>query len=60
MPAASLDWDAWRRDDGRWTVSVRYRSGERERTAHFVYDPLARVVVTSDDESRWLAGSRDH
>ena len=56
VPAASLGWDAWRRDDGRWTVSVRYRSGERERTAHFVYDPLARVVVTSDDESRWLAG----
>jgi len=56
VPPASLVWDAWRRDDAKWTVSLRYHSGERERVAHFVYDPLARVVVTGDDESRWLAG----
>ncbi len=56
VPPASLVWDAWRRDDAKWTVSLRYHSGERERIAHFVYDPLARVVVTGDDESRWLAG----
>lgn len=53
---SSLVWDAWRRDDAKWTVSLRYSSGEHERVAHFVYDPLARVVVTGDDESRWLAG----
>jgi len=56
VPPSSLVWDAWRRDDAKWTVSLRYHSGERERVAHFVYDPLARVVVTGDDESRWLAG----
>lgn len=56
VPPASLVWDAWRRDDSKWSVSVSYRSGERLRAAHFVYDPLARVVVTDDDESRWLAG----
>lgn len=56
VPPSSLVWDAWRRDDAKWTVSLRYHSGERERIAHFVYDPLARVVVTGDDESRWLAG----
>jgi hypothetical protein len=56
VPPASLTWDAWRRDDAKWTVCLRYHSGEHERTAHFVYDPLARVVVTGDDESRWLAG----
>jgi Protein of unknown function (DUF3071) len=52
----SVAWDAWRRDDGKWTVSAAYRSGERQRTALFVYDPLARVVVAYDDEARWLAG----
>jgi Protein of unknown function (DUF3071) len=56
VPPSSLAWDAWRRDDAKWTVSLHYHSGERERVAHFVYDPLARVVVTGDDESRWLAG----
>jgi hypothetical protein len=56
VPPSSLAWDAWRRDDGKWTVSLSYHSGEHERVAHFVYDPLSRVVVTGDDESRWLAG----
>ena len=25
------EWDAWRRDDGRWSVGVSYQSGEREQ-----------------------------
>lgn len=56
VPPTELAWDAWRRDDGKWTVSASYRSGERARRALFVYDPLSRVVLPSDDESRWLAG----
>jgi hypothetical protein len=56
VPASAVAWDAWRRDDGKWTVSAAYTSGEHERTALFVFDPLARVVVAGDDEARWLAG----
>lgn len=56
VAGSAVAWDAWRRDDGKWTVSAAYRSGEHDRTALFVFDPLARVVVAGDDEARWLAG----
>ncbi len=56
VSASAVAWDAWRRDDGKWTISAAYSSGEHERTALFVFDPLARVVVAGDDEARWLAG----
>lgn len=56
VSASAVAWDAWRRDDGKWTISAAYTSGDHERTALFVFDPLARVVVAGDDEARWLAG----
>lgn len=54
----SVQWDAWRRDDGRWAVQGSYRSGERERTALFVFDVVGRYSVADDDEARWLTGER--
>lgn len=55
---ASVEWDAWRRDDGRWSVQGSYHSGERERTALFVFDVVGRYSVADDDEARWLTGER--
>ena len=46
----SAEWDAWRRDDGRWAVQASYHSGERERSALFVFDvvgPLLRSPTTT-------------
>ncbi|HET7388085.1 MAG TPA: septation protein SepH [Nocardioidaceae bacterium] len=54
----SVDWDAWRRDDGRWTVVADYRSGESERHAEFTFDAPGRYVVAEDDEGRWLVGEK--
>ncbi len=54
----SVEWDAWRREDGRWTVQGSYLSGERERTALFVFDVVGRYSVAEDDEARWLTGER--
>lgn len=54
----SVEWDAWRRDDGRWSVQGSYRSGERERTAVFVFDVVGRYSVADDDEAKWLTGER--
>jgi hypothetical protein len=55
---ASVEWDAWRREDGRWSLTASYSSGERARKAAFVYDTAGRYVVAEDDESRWLVGER--
>lgn len=45
-------WDAWRREDGRWTVSVGFGDGD----AAFLYDPKSRYVVADDDRARDLVG----
>jgi hypothetical protein len=55
---ATCEWDAWRREDGRWTVSARYRRDEGERTGRFVYDALGRYTLADDDDARWLVGER--
>jgi Protein of unknown function (DUF3071) len=49
-----LDWDSWRRDDGRWQVVLRYAAGGRERTAAWMFDPVRRILEPADDEARWL------
>jgi len=58
VEADSVEWDSWRRDDGRWTVVVDYRSGERARHAEFVFDAPGRYVVAEDEEARWLVGEQ--
>ena len=53
---SAVEWDAWRRDDGRWTVTADYLSGERQRHAQFGYDAPGHYVVAEDDDARWLVG----
>ncbi len=61
---ASAEWDAWRRDDGRWAVRVSYfadaSEGEPgdEKVAMFAYDAPGRYAVPDDDEARWLVGEQ--
>jgi len=54
----SAAWDAWRRDDGRWSIGVIYQSGEHERSARFVFDSIGRYSVADDDEAKWLTGEK--
>ncbi len=54
----TVEWDSWRREDGRWTLVADYRSGERPRHAEFVFDTAGRYVVAEDDEARWLVGEQ--
>jgi hypothetical protein len=51
---SSADWDAWRREDGRWVVRIAYTYGREERRGHWVFDPRARSLVVDDAEARWL------
>ncbi|MBC9224882.1 DUF3071 domain-containing protein [Aeromicrobium sp. 636] len=46
------EWDAWRREDGRWTVRVDFDGG----SASFLYDPKSRYVVADEDAARDLVG----
>ncbi len=54
----SAAWDAWRRDDGRWSIGVTYHSDEHERSARFTFDSIGRYSLADDDEAKWLTGER--
>ena len=54
----SVEWDAWRRDDGRWTLVADYRSGDSAHHAEFLYDVPGRYVIAHDDEAKWLVGEQ--
>ncbi|GAB2643702.1 septation protein SepH [Kribbella swartbergensis] len=63
---ASAEWDAWRREDGRWAVRVSYfvesaddeAEQKDEKVAMFAYDAPGRYAVPDDDEARWLVGEQ--
>ena len=47
-------WDAWRREDGRWTVTVDPGSGRTAGT--YLFDVAGRYAVAADDAGRELIG----
>ena len=52
---ATMRWDSWRRDDGRWVILLEWRGeGRTERSALWLYDVVARAVLPEDDEARRL------
>jgi hypothetical protein len=49
-------WDAWRREDGRWTLTGSYTTTDRVGAAHFSFDGPGNYVVADDDDAHWLLG----
>ncbi len=47
------EWDSWRRDDGRWAVTVTPPGGT---PACYVFDVAGRFSVADDDVARSLVG----
>lgn len=54
--ADDVEWDAWRRDDGRWTIVASYAADGAEKRAEFIYDQPGRYVVADNQEARLLTG----
>jgi len=55
---SAVEWDAWRREDGRWNVTALYEAGLRTGLAEFTYDMPGNYVVLDNDDAHWLTG--DH
>lgn len=48
----SSGWDAWRNEDGRWTVQLSWKAGRSDNVAHFRFIPGAHGgTVTPADET---------
>jgi hypothetical protein len=51
-----VGWDAWRREDGRWTLTATFETGPRTGGAAFTFDAPGNYVSADDDDARWLIG----
>jgi Protein of unknown function (DUF3071) len=47
----AINWDAWRNEDGRWTVQLAWQAGRSDNLAHFRFTPGAHggTVTAFDD-----------
>lgn len=52
----TVTWDAWRREDGRWTLTADYAAGPRTGTARLTFDAPGNYVTLDNDDARWLVG----
>ncbi len=52
----TVAWDSHRLDDGRWSVTADYLTGETPRQAVFYFDVAGRYSVAGNDEGRWVLG----
>ena len=55
---ATVVWDSWRREDGRWSLTGDFTTGKRSGSASFAYDSPGNYVVAENDDARWLLGEQ--
>jgi Protein of unknown function (DUF3071) len=58
--AATLAWDSWRRDDGRWAVRLSWRHGDRAHAAHWSLDLGRRALQAEDPAAEQLSAQEFH
>jgi hypothetical protein len=49
----AVNWDAWRGEDGKWVIQLRWRAGRSENRAHWTLHPGAHggTVTAMDDHA---------
>jgi hypothetical protein len=52
----SVEWDAWRREDGRWSLIAAYETPERSGAAELTFDAPGNYVTLDNEDARWLVG----
>ncbi len=53
---ATVEWDAWRREDGRWALVGVFEAPKRKGTATFTFDAPGNYVTLDNDDAKWLVG----
>jgi hypothetical protein len=56
LDTEATNWDAWRNEDGRWTVQMAWKAGLSDNVAHFRFTPGAHggTVTALDDAASEL------
>jgi hypothetical protein len=52
----TVEWDASRREDGRWALTGEFSTGARSGVARFTFDAPGNYVVADNDDAAWLLG----
>ncbi|GEP37274.1 DNA-binding protein [Nocardioides psychrotolerans] len=52
----TVTWDAWRREDGRWSLRGTFESIKRKGTAELTFDAPGNFVLLANEDARWLVG----
>ncbi len=52
----TVEWDAWRREDGRWALVGHYDAPNRQGTAKFTFDAPGNYVILDNEDAKWLVG----
>jgi hypothetical protein len=52
----TVEWDAARREDGRWALTADFAAGSRSGVARFTYDAPGNYVVADNADAGWLLG----
>ncbi|GAA4720370.1 septation protein SepH [Nocardioides conyzicola] len=52
----TVAWDAWRREDGRWSLTAGYECTDRTGTAELTFDAPGNYVTLDNEDARWLVG----
>lgn len=55
---AAVVWDSYRREDGQWIVSARWRGGESDRVAEWAFMLTTRTVTPLDETAADLLSDR--
>ena len=58
--AATLEWDAWRREDGRWAVRLSWRHGDSAHAANWSLDLGRRALQPEDPAAEQLSAKEFH
>ena len=52
----TVEWDAWRREDGRWSLIAGYDTPARSGAAELTFDAPGNYVTLDNEDARWLVG----
>ena len=52
----SVDWNAWRLDDGNWVIRLNYPIRDGLGSAEWNFDQTRRTITALDESARWILG----
>lgn len=53
---SSVDWNAWRLDDGHWVIKLNYPIRDGHGSAEWNFDNSRRTISALDESARWILG----